>query len=698
MKRSKSGFNLPGILATLLLLVTTLYTPTISVHAEGNEEGEVVVTQKVNSEWNGGYVAELIITNNTGDELQNWKLTVDDDLEITSIWNATAQEEGDAVIILPMDYNAKVVAGGSVNIGFVAAGEYSELAITCSYDGKDATAENGENNNSENNIGNENSGENNTGDVTPGENNEANNPEGNNSEENNTEENVPEEIVPVEVQLNEVTGIVCDGDGNAVANAQVTIDENAKQFVGENAIITALTDENGLFVLGLPAGDYRLHITCENYEQEIVSFSVIDETENAAGTIVINEIKPVIRGYARDTELESKYFAGAEVIIREGWDAHDSDVIAEYKTDENGYFEAELPEGQYTIQLKVSGYGSKYFNVVSEKNSDPQLLTIRSSAHIFDGKVFSAYENKNGSHTAMKNVTVQFYSQTTGELADETVTDNDGSYQVMLKNDMYYAVFQRQNYKTLTVNDISGDLVALVSDTYQNELDPVFMECSYPMGIVSGRVVDQYGSLLSYSKGQPGIYFNRIGVVGDEPVQAPDVNVMGILNWKNADGTYGDGTYYYLLPVGKYQVFIGEVITGGETAVSQIIEVKENEITVVPDIQVNRVAQQSYPYNYKATICVIDAVTGEPIKNAQIGYLGDGASSSTAPSSKINASYSHTDANGELKYQHNRAFYRMMVSAVGYKERTINVIANTDYQTVYCAMVPVSEPDPDWEK
>ena len=110
---------MPGILATLLLLVTTLYTPSISAHAEDNNE--VVVTQKVNSAWDGGYVAEIIITNNTADELQNWKLTVNSELVITSIWNATAQQEGDAVIIVPTDYNANIAAGGSVNIGFCGA-------------------------------------------------------------------------------------------------------------------------------------------------------------------------------------------------------------------------------------------------------------------------------------------------------------------------------------------------------------------------------------------------------------------------------------------------------------------------------------------------------------------------------------------------------------------------------------------------
>ncbi len=690
VKRSKTGINLPGILATLLLLVTTLYTPSISAHAEDNNE--VVVTQKVNSAWDGGYVAEIIITNNTADELQNWKLTVNSELVITSIWNATAQQEGDAVIIVPMDYNANVVAGGSVNIGFCGAGEYSEMAITCTYD----NGNNAENNNSENNTGDEeNSGETNTGDVVP----EENNNEENNSEETPAEETPSEEDVPEEVQLNAVLGFVYDEEGNAVAGAQVTIDEHARQLVGDNAQITAVTDENGAYALMLPAGDYRLHIICADYEIEIVSVSVIDGIENVVEDVVLKAIKPSVSIVAKDSETEMP-LNGAEVIIRSGWGAHDTEVIAKYETDENGTLKTELPEGKYTFELKKRGYMFAYFNVVSEVNGAPQELTLKSYTHTFEGQVLEKYTNAKGEHYVARDVEVKFYSQATGELVDETVTDDKGNYEVRLNNDMYYAVYQQKNHTTVTVRDINGDVFTGIADTYDNDLETVYMEYMYPMGTVTGRVVDTNGRLIGYSQGRPLLKFNRIGLAGDEPVQAPDFNLYADLNPRYGNGRYGDGTFHYVLPAGKYQIWCGPVDSGCDTAVSAVIEVKEGEDTTVPTIVLDRTQKISgYPINYNAHIQVIDIVTGKPISNAK-AYIMFGGSNIYSDVGFIgnDVDFIYTDANGEATFEYRGAAIKLAVFADGYKDRSFNCTATVDGEIIYyCAMIPEDEPDPYWE-
>ena len=668
-RKGKSAFNPAGILATLLLAGTSLYTPKLSARAESSEADGVIVALDVNSEWDGGYVANVTITNNTDSELVNWKLSVDGVIEVSNIWNATLEENG--TLILPCFYNTNVPANGSVSFGYQGVGARTEVGFTCLYDGMNGTGE---------------------------QNNEETETEENNPEETNPEENNPEETDP-EVQINTVSGMIRNQNAAAVANVEVVAVRlyDAMPAASDAVKDVAKTDENGAFELQLPQGTYRLMIDADNYERKEVEITVKDEGVNALGEIIINEMKSVIDLVVKDadTDLPVK---DTEVIFRSGWDAHKTAVILREVSDEEGRVVAELPEGNYTVELNRNGFKSSYANVVSGVYGEVQEVTIESMSHTFRGDIYEEFADPKGVHYPARRARVTFYSMTSGELVAETKADENGHYEIRLPYDIYSAVYDEDNHKRVYVDNISGDAFEGGQYSYQLDLEPVYLEYIYPMGTVSGSVIDTKGQLVGFKQARPLIKFNRIGLAGNEPVQAPDYHLYAELNERHVDGTVGDGTYHIELPVGVYQIWVSPADSGCDTALSQIIEVKEGEVTKVPDIVLDREQKIfDFPYYYNAHIQVIDIVTGKPIRNAKTCVMFSGSDIYSGIGIIKDPEYMYTDWNGELEFSYRGAGIKMAVYAEGYKDRSFNVCASVSGENVYyCAMIPETEPDPVW--
>jgi hypothetical protein len=72
------------------------------------------------SEWQGGLVADVTISNTGSSAVNGWRLgfTFPGDTKLTSAWNATATQSGNAVTATNMSYNAAIQAGGSQSFGF----------------------------------------------------------------------------------------------------------------------------------------------------------------------------------------------------------------------------------------------------------------------------------------------------------------------------------------------------------------------------------------------------------------------------------------------------------------------------------------------------------------------------------------------------------------------------------------------------
>src|SRR3982750_3767853 len=77
------------------------------------------VNYAVSSEWQGGFGANVSITN-LGDPLSGWTLTwsYGAGQTVTQAWNATVTQSGSAVTAKNVSYNGSVGTNGTVSFGF----------------------------------------------------------------------------------------------------------------------------------------------------------------------------------------------------------------------------------------------------------------------------------------------------------------------------------------------------------------------------------------------------------------------------------------------------------------------------------------------------------------------------------------------------------------------------------------------------
>ncbi|MFF3350105.1 cellulose binding domain-containing protein [Streptomyces sp. NPDC002779] len=84
--------------------------------------GACAVTYKVTNQWQGGFQADVRLTNTGTSAWSGWALawSFPDSQTITQIWNAERTQSGASVTVKNVGWNANVAAGGSVNFGFTA--------------------------------------------------------------------------------------------------------------------------------------------------------------------------------------------------------------------------------------------------------------------------------------------------------------------------------------------------------------------------------------------------------------------------------------------------------------------------------------------------------------------------------------------------------------------------------------------------
>ena len=76
------------------------------------------------SQWNTGFITTVIITNNTGEDIQGWELEFSlDNQIITQYWTCDATQSGSNVILTNLSYNEIIRNNDNVTIGFL--GDYT---------------------------------------------------------------------------------------------------------------------------------------------------------------------------------------------------------------------------------------------------------------------------------------------------------------------------------------------------------------------------------------------------------------------------------------------------------------------------------------------------------------------------------------------------------------------------------------------
>ncbi|MDT0343624.1 glucuronyl esterase domain-containing protein [Streptomyces litchfieldiae] len=82
------------------------------------------VTSRVVNAWNGGFQAEVSVTNNNAAAISGWtvQLTLPAGATVSSMWNGERTGSSGTVSVRNATHNGSLAAGGSTTFGFVAGG------------------------------------------------------------------------------------------------------------------------------------------------------------------------------------------------------------------------------------------------------------------------------------------------------------------------------------------------------------------------------------------------------------------------------------------------------------------------------------------------------------------------------------------------------------------------------------------------
>ncbi len=107
------------------------FTWTISPSGGGGGGGSSCrVTYSTQSQWAGGFVASVTISNTGSSAISGWTLafTFPGDQKITTAWNGVASQSGESVSITNASYNGTIPASGSTSLGFQGTWASSDTA------------------------------------------------------------------------------------------------------------------------------------------------------------------------------------------------------------------------------------------------------------------------------------------------------------------------------------------------------------------------------------------------------------------------------------------------------------------------------------------------------------------------------------------------------------------------------------------
>jgi acetylxylan esterase len=94
--------------------------------------GSCQVVYTTNSQWPGGFTAQVVITNTGSSAISSWNLgfTFPGDQKLTSDYNGTYSQSGEAATLTNANYNGAIAVNGSVTVGFQGTWTNSDAAPT----------------------------------------------------------------------------------------------------------------------------------------------------------------------------------------------------------------------------------------------------------------------------------------------------------------------------------------------------------------------------------------------------------------------------------------------------------------------------------------------------------------------------------------------------------------------------------------
>ncbi len=186
-----------------------------------------------------------------------------------------------------------------------------------------------------------------------------------------------------------VQGFVYDTNGNAFANAQVSLYLSKENDLEDNYLVfETMTDKNGLYNIKLPVRTYSYYVEVTYRDYNITTLYDVNISNEDIGmyqpsiylTQSDNNVYEVnlrladALNYQDSSHVSMLPLSNAEVLFRNGVNNRKGEIVETGYSDSNGYLSVKLNQGMYTIQIISDGYEVLYYNIVS--NGQGNLIAI----------------------------------------------------------------------------------------------------------------------------------------------------------------------------------------------------------------------------------------------------------------------------------------------------------------------------------
>lgn len=187
-----------------------------------------------------------------------------------------------------------------------------------------------------------------------------------------------------------ILGRVCSAaDRSGIKDARITA------YIDDRDVVITQSGDDGSYDISLPADEYRLSISADNYipfDTYVDLSSIIDNETIYLESLLMVEDKGngadsgTAQGYTVNA-VDGLGIPDAKISIREGWNNTSyGNVVLTAVTDRNGLYSVELPAGNYTIIADKDAFTSVSMNIAVQNGSTTvQDLTL---SHVMSDEVF----------------------------------------------------------------------------------------------------------------------------------------------------------------------------------------------------------------------------------------------------------------------------------------------------------------------
>ena len=178
--------------------------------------------------------------------------------------------------------------------------------------------------------------------------------------------------------IGSVAEYTSDGKEKALMDVKVAVqkmDDSGTVLVNDLDKIIEKTDTQGMYMINIPSGQYRLMFEKEGYYSVSLYANVISEATTNMNRVYLIPCKPedtresMLKGYVVDA-TNGNPIVGATIKYKEGWDNRYGNNIGgfifdkESVTNNEGVYYVELPIGVYTAEITKEGYYTSYTNII----------------------------------------------------------------------------------------------------------------------------------------------------------------------------------------------------------------------------------------------------------------------------------------------------------------------------------------------